>query len=119
VFAAKNLCSTNTVHPGKELLSEVVSILVTMRKITSNRLREGRTRYRTKQGRWFDHEDLGAYQEALHLIAWLDPLMPMFSCSFDLKAKLDKSTTSMVLNIAEGNGRFNGVDRGAFCKIAY
>lgn len=28
-------------------------------------------------------------------------------------------SASMVLNIAEGNGRFNGVDRGAFCKIAY
>ena len=43
----------------------------------------------------------------------------MASCSADLRTKLDKSTTSIVLNIAEGNGRFSGHDQAAFYETAY
>jgi four helix bundle protein len=42
-----------------------------------------------------------------------------FSCYADLSAKLDKSTTSIVLNIAEGNGRFNGTNQATFYETAY
>ena len=76
-------------------------------------------RYRTKRGNLFDHEDLDAYRVALKLIAWLDPLLTRFSCSADLRLKLDKSTTSIVLNIAEGNGRFTGADQSKFYETAY
>jgi len=41
------------------------------------------------------------------------------SCSADLRTKLDKSTTSIVLNIAEGNGRFSGHDQAAFYETAF
>jgi len=41
------------------------------------------------------------------------------SCSTDLRSKLDKSTTSIVLNIAEGNGRFTGSDQSTFYETAY
>lgn len=43
----------------------------------------------------------------------------MVSCSADLRTKLDKSTTSIVLNIAEGNGRFSGQNQAAFYETAY
>jgi len=66
-----------------------------------------------------DHEDLDVYQVALKLIAWLDPMLTQFSCSTDLRSKLDKSTTSIVLNIAEGNGRFTGADQSKFYETAY
>jgi four helix bundle protein len=33
--------------------------------------------------------------------------------------KLDKSSTSIVLNIAEGNGRFTGTDQAKFYETAY
>jgi four helix bundle protein len=42
-----------------------------------------------------------------------------FSCNADLRAKLDKSTTSIALNIAEGNGRFNGTNQATFYETAY
>jgi four helix bundle protein len=33
--------------------------------------------------------------------------------------KLDKSTTAIVLNIADGNGRFTGADQSRFYETAY
>ena len=42
-----------------------------------------------------------------------------FACSADLRGKLDRSTTSAVLNIAEGNGRFSDTDHAKFLRIAY
>jgi len=56
---------------------------------------------------------------ALKLAAWLDPFLAKCSCSTDLRSKLDKSTTSIVLNIAEGNGRFTGSDQSKFYETAY
>ena len=75
--------------------------------------------YRTKKGRLFDHEDLDVYQISLELVAWLESMLVHFSCSADLRTKLDKSTTSIVLNIAEGNGRFTGADQAKFYETAY
>lgn len=119
VLVAKALLVPEEVQSGKSLLAEIVSILITMRKIATNRAREDRAQYRTKRGNLFDHEDLDVYQVALKLIAWLDPRLTKFSCSADLCSKLDKSTTSIVLNIAEGNGRFTGPDQSKFYQTAY
>ena len=100
-------------------LAEIVSILLTMRKSAANRVRENHAPYRTKKGHLFDHEDLDVYQVALQLIAWLEPMLTEFSCSTDLCSKLDKSTTAIVLNIADGNGRFTGADQSRFYQTAY
>lgn len=119
VLVAKNLLAVDDVYPGKSLLAEVVSMLITMRKTAANRVCEDHAVYRTKKGRLFDHEDLDVYQVALQLVAWLEPMLKEFSCSADLRSKLDKSTTAIVLNIAEGNGRFTGTDQAKFYGIAY
>ena len=119
VLVAKSLLTAEDVYPGKSLLVEVVSMLITMRKTAANRVYEEHAAYHTKKGNLFDHEDLDVYQVALQLVAWLEPMLLVFSCSADLKAKLDKSTTSVVLNIAEGNGRFGGKNQSAFYEIAY
>jgi len=119
VLVAKNLLAADDGYPGKSLLAEVVSMLITMRKTTANRVREDHAQYRTKKGKLFNHEDLDVYQVALQLVAWLEPMLMEFSCSADLRSKLDKSTTAIVLNIAEGNGRFTGTDQAKFYGIAY
>ena len=119
VFVAKHLLTTDDVAPGKCLLSEVVSMLIAMHKTAANRISEDHAPYRTQKGRMFNHEDLDVYQKSLDLIAWLEPMMTAFSCTADLRMKLDKSTTSIVLNIAEGNGRFTGADQAHFYEIAY
>jgi four helix bundle protein len=119
VLVAKALLAAEEVYPGKSLLAEVVSILITMRKTATNRVCEEHDVYRTKKGRLFDHEDLDVYQVALQLVAWLESMLAHFSCSADLRMKLDKSTTSIVLNVAEGNGRFTGADQAKFYETAY
>jgi len=119
VLVAKALRAPEEVHAGKSLLAEIVCMLITMRKTAANRAREDHARYRTKGGNLFDHEDLDVYQAALELIAWLDPKLTKYNCSADLCSKLDKSTTSIVLNIAEGHGRFSGADRLKFYQTAY
>lgn len=119
VLVAKALQTPEKVHSGKSLLSEIVCILITMRNTAADRVKEGRARYRTKRGNLFNHEDLDVYQAALAFIAWLEPMLTKFACSADLRSKLDKSTTSIVLNIAEGNGRFTGMDQSKFYETAY
>jgi four helix bundle protein len=119
VLVAKALLSTEEVCPGKSLLAEIVSILITMRKTTANRVCENNAQYRTKMGRLFDHEDLDVYQVALRIIACLDPMLMKSQCSADLRLKLDKSTTAIVLNIAEGSGRFTGADQSKYYETAY
>ncbi|MBN1557747.1 MAG: four helix bundle protein [Lentisphaerae bacterium] len=119
VLGAKSLLSADDVNPGKSLLAEVVCMLITMHKTAADRVCEDRPAYRTKQDRLFDHEDLDVYQAGLELVAWLEAMWNVFSCSSDLRTKLDKSTTAIVLNIAEGNGRFTGRGQVSFYATAY
>lgn len=119
VFVAKSLVSAEDMLQGKSLLAEIVSILVSMRRTTTNRVDESHVPYRTKKGSLFTHEDLDVYQASLQLSAWVEKMLAEFSCSSDLLLKLDKATTAIPLNIAEGTGRFNGTDQAKFFKIAY
>ncbi len=119
VLVAKAMLAPEEVYSGKSLLAEIVSMLIVMRNNAAKRVCEERAQYRTTKGNLFDHEDLDVYQVALQIIAWLDPMLMKFPCSADLRSKLDKSTTSIVLNIAEGNGRFTGADQAKFYEMAY
>ena len=119
VLVAKAQLAHDQVCPGKSLLAEIVSMLIAMRRTAADRVCEDHASYRTKNGNLFDHEDLDVYQVTIKLIALLDPLLAKCSCSADLRSKLDKSTTSIVLNIAEGNGRFTGADQSNFYETAY
>jgi four helix bundle protein len=119
VFVAKGLLTVGHVYPGKSLLAEIVSILISMRETTASRVREDHAQYRTNKGKLFSHEDLDIYQAALQLVSWLEGVSSEFACSADLLSKLDKATTSIVLNTAEGNGRFTGIDQAKFLSIAY
>ncbi len=119
ILVAKNLLAAKDISKGKGILFEVVSMLIAMHKTTSNRICEEQSEYSTTKDRQFSHEYLDVYQVALQLVAWFESLLTDLSCSTDLKSKLDKSTTSIVLNIAEGNGRFGTSDQMKFYKIAY
>jgi len=119
IFVAKGRLSSQDIYPAKGLLSESVSMLVRMRNKTADRIQEEPAPYYTKKGNLFSHEDLDVYQAELKLISWLENISPQFACSTDLLSKLDKSTTSIVLNTAEGNGRFSKTDQVKFLGLAY
>ena len=68
---------------------------------------------------WFDHEKLEAYREAIAFIAWLSSLLEGTVRAGDVKDQLDRASTSVALNIAEGNGKYTLKDRCRFFDIAH
>lgn len=59
----------------------------------------------------FDHEKLRAYQEALRFVAWVEPIIEKLPAKLGARDQLDRASTSIVLNIAEGNGKRSHPDR--------
>jgi four helix bundle protein len=68
---------------------------------------------------WFDHEKLEVYREAIAFIAWLSGLLEGAVRIGDVKDQLDRASTSIPLNIAEGNGKYAPKDRCRFFDIAH
>jgi four helix bundle protein len=68
---------------------------------------------------WFDHEKLVVYQQSIAFIAWLTELIENADRVGDVRDQLDRASTSMPLNIAEGNGRYAPKDRCRFFDIAH
>ncbi|HEY2413051.1 MAG TPA: four helix bundle protein [Pirellulaceae bacterium] len=71
------------------------------------------------QETWFDHEKLEVYREAIAFIAWLSSLLEATVRVGDVKDQLDRASTSISLNIAEGNGKYSPKDRCRFFDIAH
>lgn len=68
--------------------------------------------------RQFDHEKLNVYQRSIDFVAWADDLMDTLPGSLAVSKQLDRASTSIPLNIAEGNGKFTDSDRCRFFDIA-
>ena len=66
----------------------------------------------------FDHEKLRAYQEALRFAAWVGPLIDGLPSKLAARDQLERASTSIVLNIAEGNGKRSYPDRCRFLDVA-
>lgn len=66
----------------------------------------------------FDHEKLKVYQDALRFVAWIDPLLERLPGKLAAKDQLDRASTSVVLNLAEGNGKRSHPDRCRYFDIA-
>jgi len=67
---------------------------------------------------YLDHEKLDVYQEAIAFCGWVGELLSQISAKAAAKDHLDRASTSLPLNIAEGNGKFSTVDRARFLEIA-
>jgi four helix bundle protein len=61
---------------------------------------------RDSQECWFDNEKLDVYREAIAFIVWLTELMEGTVRIGDVKDHVDRASTSIALNIAEGNGKY-------------
>jgi len=66
----------------------------------------------------FDHEKLDVYQEAIRFVAWAGGLLETLPKSLAAYDQLDRASTSIALNIAEGNGKYTAPDRCRFFDIA-
>ena len=67
---------------------------------------------------YFDHEKLDVYQEAIAFCGWVGELLGQISAKAAAKDQLDRASTSIPLNIAEGNGKFSAKDRARFFEMA-
>lgn len=65
----------------------------------------------------FDHEKLDVYRLARELVALISGLLKR-NLSRDLRDQLDRSSTSILFNIAEGAGKTARADKQRFYEIA-
>jgi four helix bundle protein len=67
---------------------------------------------------YFDHEKLDVCQEAIAFCGWVGEFLSAISAKAAAKDQLDRASTSIPLNIAEGNGKFSAKDRARFFEMA-
>ena len=66
----------------------------------------------------FDHEKLKVYQTTIQFIVWLQKILENIPRKHAVYDQIDRSSTSIALNIAEGNGKYTGKDRCRYFDIA-
>jgi four helix bundle protein len=108
---------------GKKQLQHIVRMTIGLRAARSPFVREEMDSYLVNQEGptdiFFPHEKLDVYQLGLELVGWLDGFLRAIKVATRHANELDKTTTSFVLNIAEGNGRFSSADHRRFLDIAH
>ena len=68
--------------------------------------------------RQFDHEKLAVYQRSITFVAWVEGLLAELPKGLAAHGQLERASTSIPLNIAEGNGKHTPTDRCRFFDIA-
>ncbi len=66
----------------------------------------------------FDHEKLDVYRAAIGFCSWVGEFLENVPGKTAAKDQLDRASTSIPLNIAEGNGKFSQRDRARFLEMA-
>src|SRR6267143_7109983 len=66
----------------------------------------------------FDHEKLTVYQSSITFITWSTELLSQVKTKAAVKDQLDRASTTIPLNIAEGNGKFAIRDRCRYLDFA-
>jgi len=67
---------------------------------------------------YFDHEKLHVYQKAIQFVSWTEDLLQEVQRKAAVRDQIDRASTSVVLNIAEGNGKLIGPERRKFLLTA-
>ena len=67
---------------------------------------------------YFDHEKLIAYQRSIQFIAWSSPLLEELPKKLAVADQLDRASTSVPLNLAEGNAKYSAPDRCRYFDTA-
>ena len=66
----------------------------------------------------FAHEKLKVYQEAIKFVSWTSSVLEKIPAKYLVRDQLDRASTSIPLNIAEGNVKRSTKDRARFWQIA-
>jgi four helix bundle protein len=118
VASLRHLVDASGIHQAKEVLRQIARMEVGLRSSWESCVREQPQVYTTASGRYFMHESLEVYQRSLQVHEVLDAIWQGGQIRSRHVKRVDELTTSLTLNIAEGNGRFSRVDHGKFIGIA-
>lgn len=66
----------------------------------------------------FSHEKLIVYNRTLEFVEFVEYLLSRFKDKLNVYDQIDRSSTSILLNIAEGTGKFTAKDKNRFYDIA-
>jgi four helix bundle protein len=107
----------------KSRLCEITRMLIGLRKAWGESLNEEPGDYSLNQPKEFQrgsfhHERLDVYQTGLRFIEWFAAQKGTKELSNRLLRQIDEAATSMLLNIAEGNGRYAELDHRRFLQMA-
>jgi four helix bundle protein len=121
IAGIKKVLSRESASPEKRRLLEITRMLIGLRKAWV--CNEEPVPYRADASApalevLFHHESLDVYQTSLEFVRWFVGLPGAKELSDQLCREIDKSATSMVLNVAEGNGRYSELDQRRFLEIA-
>ncbi|QQS35600.1 MAG: four helix bundle protein [Ignavibacteriales bacterium] len=67
---------------------------------------------------YFDHEKLLVNQISLEFIEWIQPILSKLDYRSDIRNQLERASNSILLNIAEGNGKYTSKDRCRYFDIS-
>jgi four helix bundle protein len=67
---------------------------------------------------YFDHEKLIAYQRSIQFVAWASQLLEDVPAKLAVFDQLDRASSSVPLNIAEGNAKYTAPDRCRYLDTA-
>jgi four helix bundle protein len=115
----KRLIDEVGLQSGKGALQQVARMEVGLRNSWVESVREEESSYGAEACRFFPHESLKVYQISLQLFQLLDAgVLAGENRRCGCARRIDETATSLMLNIAEGNGRFSRLDHGKFISIA-
>jgi four helix bundle protein len=66
----------------------------------------------------FAHERLDLYQLSLAFVSWSQRLSVMLPAKGPIRGQLERASTSIPLNIAEGNAKASKKDRAKYLRVA-
>jgi four helix bundle protein len=125
IAGVKKLMVEQKIIDSKQELLEIFKMLVGLKKSWArSTAMEDTADYPAEPRRGasnaiFHHETLKVYGLALGVVNWLSEKETSSGLSSGAFRDLDKHATGIVLNIAEGNGRFSEPDQRRFLGIAY
>jgi four helix bundle protein len=67
----------------------------------------------------FSHEKLVVYQKTIAFVAWTQPVIEALPAKVAARDQLDRASTSIALNLAEGNVKFSTADRARYLQTAH
>jgi len=124
IACMKGLLTADEANAGKAQLVEIVKMLIGLRKSwEATCITEGRPLYGDESDLGsvaivFQHESLDGYQFALRFYRWFLAQEVSQSLAGAFERRIDKFATCILLNVAEGNGRFSVLDRRVFLDTA-